>query len=119
MTNTFPAQVLNVVGAVFMFTSPTGLGQNAFYGEDFGGGIIDAKELEICFEKSGGVTSIQYMVKRNILAMLDIQTAVQPVSHTMATDHTFGHVASEFAREQAGPAPSTPYRAQKSLRVHE
>lgn len=68
-------QVMTAVGAAFVFTSPTGLGQNAFYWEDFGGGILDAKELEICFEKSGGVTSIQYMVKQNSLTMLDMRPA--------------------------------------------
>lgn len=55
-------QVMNAVGAAFVFTSPTGLGQNAFYWEDFGGGggVVDAISLDVCFEKSGGVASVKY-----------------------------------------------------------
>jgi hypothetical protein len=67
----FYTQVLNAVGAAFVFTSPTGLGQNAFYWEDFDGGIMDTKELEICFEKSGAVTSVHYMVNRNSPTMME------------------------------------------------
>jgi hypothetical protein len=51
---------MNSVGSAFVFTSPTGLGQNAFYWEDFGGGVVDAINLDICFEKSGGVASVKY-----------------------------------------------------------
>jgi hypothetical protein len=53
------SQVSNTAGRAFVFTSPsTGLGENAFYWQDFDGGIIDATNLEICFEKSGAVTAI-------------------------------------------------------------
>jgi hypothetical protein len=59
---------MNSAGGAFVFTSPTGLGWNAFYWEDFDGGIVDAKELEICFEKSGGVSSIHYSLSPSSLA---------------------------------------------------
>jgi hypothetical protein len=53
-------QVMNAAGAAFVFTSPTGLGRNAFYWEEFSGGVVDATNLDVCFEKSGGVVSVQY-----------------------------------------------------------
>jgi hypothetical protein len=76
---------MSTAGAAFVYTSPTGLGLNAFYWENFGGGggVVDVKELEICLEKSGGVTSIRYMVEENDLGMLDnIQTSLQTASNT-------------------------------------
>jgi hypothetical protein len=59
---------MNAVGAAFVFTSPTGLGRNAFYWEDFSGGVIHAMNLDVCFEKSGGVVSVKYMLSPNSLA---------------------------------------------------
>jgi hypothetical protein len=111
-------QVMNAFGAAFIFTSPTGLGRNAFYWEDFADGIADAMELEVCFEKSGGVTSIQYKVKKSSLAMLDIQTTFQPISNTMEADHIFGHLASDMGTSQTGPTPFLSAPSRSSSDIH-